>query len=72
MNSRRADRKAASSPETCGVAMLVPLICIGVAHGGLALGHWWRAERMFSPGATRSGFHAPVGRGPRDEKYDTP
>ncbi len=26
MNSRRADKKPASKPETCGAAMLVPLI----------------------------------------------
>src|SRR4051812_41966262 len=98
MNSRRTDRKAALTPETCGAAILVPLsslysaitfvncaapalgdsalarvsafvACAG-AIGGLpgvagsaagACGGSFDAlhERIFSPGATRSGFRRP-------------
>ena len=57
MNSGRAERNAASRPETCGAAMLVPLIA---TYSFVPARH----ERMFSPGATTSGLARPSAVGP--------
>ena len=87
MNSRRMDRKAAITPDTCGAAWLVPLISrylattpvsstVGfffVALRARASGIWLDSHEItFSPGATRSGLIRPSPVGPFDEKYDTP
>src|SRR6516165_10095586 len=75
MNSRRTERNAAITPLTCGAAMLVPLSstyshCFPSAR---SINNFpVAAERIFSPGATTSGFILPSPVGPFEEKYDTP
>ena len=65
--------ESAAVPATWGVAMLVPLIwtyrssMVG-ARLARALLKSCRADRIFSPGATTSGFRLPSAVGPRDEK----
>src|SRR5262245_49662700 len=57
-----ADRTSAATPTTCGVAMLVPLNADEYEFVGTL-------ERIWTPGAVRSGFSSPESVGPRDEKY---
>src|SRR5688572_19610318 len=81
--SRRIDRNAAITPETCGAAWLVPE---SSRYSAISLRPLRRTlpaplgcdiwddlhDRIFSPGASRSGFMRPSPVGPFDEKYETP
>ncbi|KAH0458128.1 hypothetical protein IEQ34_013443 [Dendrobium chrysotoxum] len=63
--------KSATTPDTCGVAMDVPLRKLNLDPvGPTGFGH---AARMLTPGAITSGFMIPplVKLGPRDEKTAT-